>query len=287
MALLDPSLLQRLARITLRSDRRGAGVRAGERKSIRRGNSQEFADHRPYVPGDDLRFLDWHLYGRLDTLWIKLFEEEDDRVVQVLLDCSASMAGEKLDYARRIAAAIAFVALGHGDRVAVAGLTDRLASFAPARRGAGQATEVFRTIEAIPSAGRTGLEAAIDGLPRQRGTGIVLLFSDFLADGGAEPALRRLLARGGQAHVFHVVAPFELSPDLVGDVQLVDRETGDEILVSLDEAALGRYRATVEAWLARIAAESTKLGVGYTRLLTSVPVEEAVLRDLRAQGVLG
>ncbi len=112
VALLPASLLDRLAALTLRARRRGAGVTTGGRKSPRRGRSQEFADHRPYVPGDDLRFLDWHLYGRLDALWIKLFEEEEDRVVQCLVDCSASMQGEKLAYARQLAGAMAFLALG-------------------------------------------------------------------------------------------------------------------------------------------------------------------------------
>lgn len=108
----------RAARPARRADppgeRRGAGVTAGARPSIRRGRSQEFADHRPYVPGDDLRFLDWHWYGRLDTLWIKSFEEEEDRVIQCLVDCSASMQGDKLAYARQLAGALAFLALGVG-----------------------------------------------------------------------------------------------------------------------------------------------------------------------------
>ena len=119
MPLLPPELLRKLSALTLRSRTRGEGVRGGERRSRRRGQSQEFADHRPYVPGDDLRFLDWHLYGRLDQLWVKLFEEEDDRVVLAALDASASMQGEKLDYARQVAAALAWVALGHGDRVSI------------------------------------------------------------------------------------------------------------------------------------------------------------------------
>ena len=97
MPLLPPALLDKLAALTLTARKRGAGVMAGARASTRRGRSLEFADHRPYVPGDDLRLLDWHLYGRLDSLWVKLFEEEEDRVVQCLLDCSSSMAGEKLE----------------------------------------------------------------------------------------------------------------------------------------------------------------------------------------------
>lgn len=287
MALLDAGFLKRLAALTLSSKRRGAGVRAGERKSIRRGRSQEFADHRPYVPGDDLRFLDWHMYGRFDSLWVKLFEEEEDRVVQMLMDTSASMEGEKLEYAQKVAAAIAFVALGHSDRVTLGALTDTLAAYCPPRRGRSQTSAIFTALQDLKADGNTDLTAAVNAFPRQRGEAIGLLFSDFLTEDGVENVLRRLRTRVGQVHVFHVISPAELDPDLVGDVQLVDRETGRIMTVSLDDKAAARYRATVQSWLAEVETDCRRLGAGYSRLLTSVPVEELVLRDLRRQGVFG
>jgi uncharacterized protein (DUF58 family) len=138
MPLLDPDFLTRLSRMVVATRRRASGVQIGERRSQRRGNSQEFADHRPYVPGDDLRFLDWHLYGRLDTLWIKLFEEEQDRLVQVLVDCSASMTGEKLEQARKVAAALSYVALSRTDGLGIAGVSDHVVrQTAPIRGRAG------------------------------------------------------------------------------------------------------------------------------------------------------
>ncbi len=118
--LLSPSFLAKLDTLTLRARRRGAGVRRGERKSIRRGQSMEFADHRAYVPGDDLRHLDWHLYGRLESLFVKLFEEREDRTVQVFVDASGSMKGDKLHAARQVGAALSYVALGSMDRVCIA-----------------------------------------------------------------------------------------------------------------------------------------------------------------------
>lgn len=287
MALLSPELLQRLSALTLRSRKRGTGVRAGERRSIRRGRSQEFADHRPYVMGDDLRFLDWHLYGRLDSLWIKLFEEEEDRVVQLLIDCSTSMDGDKLDYARRLAAAIGYVALGHGDRVTVAGMAENVTHYAPPRRGRSATTTVFRALEEVHPGGGTDLGRAVDQYPRQRGTGIGLLFTDLLYPDGPELALRRLLSRGMELHVFHVLSPIDIRPDLSGDVVLVDAETGDEITLSVDESALDRYEATVHEWADEMDTVCRRLGVGYTRVPTTMPLDDLVMRDLRRDGVLG
>ncbi len=262
-------------------------MRGGERRSTRRGQSQEFADHRPYVPGDDLRFLDWHLYGRLDSLWIKLFEEEDDRNVQVLLDCSASMDGEKLHYARQVAAALAWVSLGKADRVTVAGLSDAIQNYAPPRRGRGAANQVFQTLEAIQPGGDSDPAKALQAFPRQRGTGIALLFSDFLYPDGPDLALRRLLSRGNELHAFHVLSPADIRPDLDGDVVLIDAESGAELPVTVDEEVLDRYEATVLAWANEMQTTCRRLGVGYTRLITSVPVEETVLTALRRQGLLG
>ena len=285
--LLPPALLQKLSALTLRSRRRGGGIRGGIRRSLRRGQSQEFADHRPYVPGDDLRFLDWHLYGRLDSLWIKLFEEEDDRNVQLLIDCSASMEGEKLDYARQIGAALAWVSLGRSDRVTVAALAEAIAHYAPARRGRGAAHHVFRTLEAIQPGGGSDPASALQGLPRQRGTGIALLFTDFLYPDGPDLALRRLLARGNELHAFHILSPVDIRPDLSGDVLVVDAETGEELPATLDEAVLDRYEATVRAWAEEMETTCRRLGVGYTRLVTTTPVEEAILTTLRRQGLVG
>lgn len=287
MPLIPPSLMRRLSSLTLKVSKRGYGMTGGERRSIRRGQSQEFADHRPYVPGDDLRHLDWHLYGRLDQLWLKLFEENDDRVVQAMLDASASMQGEKLDYARQLAAALAWVALGHGDRVAVAGISDTLAHYAPARRGRAAASGVFRSLEAIHPSGPTDLSAGIARSPRQRGNGVVLLFTDMLYPDGPDRALQQLRARGNEVHAFHVISPADLRPDLSGDVVLVDAETGEEMSLTVDEDVLDAYEATMHAWADEMRSTCHRLGVGYSRLLTATPVEEVLLKDLRRQGLLG
>ncbi len=286
MGLLSPEFLLRLGRLTIGTRRRTAGVQVGERRSIRRGSSQEFADHRPYVPGDDLRFLDWHLYGRLDSLWIRLFEEEQDRVVQLLLDCSGSMEGEKLDQARKAAAALAVVALGRQDRVVVGALDNAVQVHTPPRRGRESTAGTFRTIEQIHPGGTTDLVKAIEAMPRHRGAGIALLFTDFMYPEGAEAPLRRLLARGMEVHAFHVVSPAELSPPIDGDLLVIDRETGEEVMVTMDDSARRKFETAAKAWLEDVERVCSRLGVGYVRLSTGVPVEDVVLHDLRRLGLL-
>ena len=286
MPLLDASFLTRLGRLAIGSRRKAVGTQQGERRSQRRGNSQEYADHRAYVPGDDLRHLDWHMLARLDTLWIKLFEEEQDRTVQVLIDTSGSMSGEKLDQARRVAAALSAVALYRNDRVAVAGLTDKLSLQSPPRRGRGNLHAVFKTIEATLADGGTDLSRAIEQWPRMRGAGIALLLTDFLHPDGPEPVLRRLLGRGLEVHAFHVIAPGELRPVLDGDLTLIDHETGEELNVSIDDKALATYEARAAAWLDHVSTVCRGLGVGYARVRTDLPVEEVVLQDLRRLGLV-
>lgn len=288
MPLLDAAFLTQLDRLLLRTRRRQIGGRGGERRSKRRGQSQEFADHRPYVPGDDLRFLDWHLVARLDTLWIKLFEEESDRTVQALLDSSASMTGEKLDYAKAVAAALSWVALGGADRVTVGALTDALAHYAPPRRGRRSAPGVFTSIEQIQAEGLSDLDRALTAWPRQRGGGVVLLFTDFLLpDGDVERPLRRLCARGDEVHIFHVLAPAELRPAIDGDLELIDSETGDTLRLTATPELLDRYTARVLAWADEVESICRRLGATYSRLLTSAPVQDLILHDLRRRGVIG
>lgn len=286
MPLLDASFLQRLQRLALGSRRRAASVQQGERRSPRRGHSQEFADHRPYVPGDDLRFLDWHLYARLDTLWVKLFEEEADRTVQILVDTSSSMDGEKLEQARRVAAALGAVALYRNDRVAVGALTDKLESATPPRRGRQGLHPLFVALEALQPAGGTDLSRAVADWPRHRGAGIALLLTDFLHPDGPEPVLRRLIGRGLEVHAFHVIAPGEIRPVLDGDLTLVDHETGEELTLSVDDRALAAYEARARAWMEQVATICRGLGVGYARVRTDLPVEDVILADLRRLGLV-
>jgi uncharacterized protein (DUF58 family) len=216
-----------------------------------------------------------------------LFEEEQDRVVQLLIDCSASMEGEKIAQARRLAGVLSVVALARSDRVAVGGVDQQVRGFSPPRRGKELLPAVFRSIEEIPLGAETDLVRAIDAWPRLKGAGIAVLFTDFLFPEGAESVLKRLLGRGLEVHAFHLFDPAELRPPVEGDLLVVDRETGVEVAVTLDEPTLARFEARVRSWMSGIETLCQSLGVAYVPVSTDVPIDELVLRDLRRLGVLG
>jgi len=284
--LLSPTFLAKLATLTVTARRRGAGVRKGERRSIRRGQSQEFADHRAYVPGDDLRHLDWHLLGRLDQLFIKLFEEREDRTVQVFVDASASMQGDKLHVARQVGAALAYVALGSMDRVCVADFAEGLKRLRPPVRGRSAIHAVIRHMVEVETGGETDLVRALRSYPRRQGTGIGILLTDFLYPGGYEEPLKRLLHLDLELYAFHVISPAELRPDLSGDILLVDVEDGSEVPLTVDDDVLDRYERTVRKYCEGVEAFCTRMGVGYARLEADTDVEQFVMGTLRRQGML-
>jgi len=284
--LLSPTFLAKLAALTMRARRRGAGVRRGERKSIRRGQSQEFADHRAYVPGDDLRHLDWHLLGRLDSLFVKLFEEREDRTIQIFVDASASMQGDKLQVARQVGAALSFVALGNMDRVCVADFAEGLTRVRPPVRGRGGIHGVIRHMLGTEPAGETDLVRALRSYPRRQGQGIGILLSDLLFREGYEEPLKRLLHLGLELYVFHVISPAELRPDLDGDILLLDLEDGSEVPLTVDDDVLDRYERTVRAYCEGVEAFCRRLGIGYSLLEADTDVETYVMGTLRRQGLL-
>ncbi len=284
--LLSPSFLAKLDTLTLRARRRRAGVRRGERRSIRRGQSLEFADHRAYVPGDDLRHLDWHLLGRLDALFVKLFEEREDRTVQIFVDASGSMRGDKLDAARRVGAALAYVALGSMDRVSIADFAAELRRVRPPARGRSAVHGLFRHLGEIEGEGASDLGRALRSYPRRPGAGIGIVLSDLLFPGGYEEGLRRLLYLDLEIHLFHVMSPAELRPDLEGDVLLLDVETGDEVPLTVTDEVLRRYERTVRAYAEGVEESCKRLGIRYALLQADVDVESFVLGALRRQGLL-
>jgi len=284
--LLSPSFLAKLATLTVRSRRRGAGVRKGERRSIRRGQSMEFADHRAYVPGDDLRHLDWHLYGRLEQLFVKLFEEKEDRTVQIFVDASASMEGDKLHVARQVGAALAYVALGSMDRVCVADFADGLKRVRPPVRGRSAIHGIFRHMREVEPSGESDLVQALRAYPRRQGKGIGILLTDLLFPEGYDEGLKRLLYLDLELYVFHVISPAELRPDLTGDILLVDAEDGSEVPLTVDDRVLERYERTVRRYIDGARDTCRRLGIHHALLEADVDVEDFVMSALRRQGML-
>lgn len=287
----DEEFLRRLERLAVLVKRPVRGGLKGGRRSVKRGQSVEFADYRDYTLGDDLRQLDWNVYARLEKLFVKLFIEEEDLTVTFLVDGSASMAQgvpDKLVFAKRAAAALGYIALAAEDRVVLASLAGRTGRRRAALRGSGRAFRLLAELSAIqPAHGITDLVAACrHALAQVSGRGVLVLVSDLL-DPGAERALRDLAATGSDVIVLHVLAPDELAPDLEGDLRLVDAESGATVDVTLDLAARERYAERVEAWRADLAALAAKRRIAYVPLTSDVPLADLVFAELRRRRVVG
>jgi uncharacterized protein (DUF58 family) len=285
----DEAFLRRLEQLELASRRLTAGRMKGERRSVRRGQSVEFADYRTYAAGDDLRQLDWNAYARLERLFVKLFVEEEDVTVHVLVDASRSMDfGEpnKLDAARRAGAALAYLGLASMDRVSVAFLGDGEATALRPMRGKRRALELFRFLSEPRPERLTGLaEAARAYASRMRGTGPLLLISD-LMDPGYLAALRDLAGTRSQLSVLHLLAPEELEPDVPPDARLVDNETGQAVEVSGDDDLVERYRARLAEWQAEIAAFVARRGGAYVSMTSDIDLADLLFDVLRRRRVV-
>ncbi len=280
-ALLDPAFLARLERLALRSRTRAGGQRAGAHESRRRGQSLEFVDHREYVPGDDLRHLDWHLMGRLDRLFIKLFEAKEDRTLSLLLDRSASMGGAKWTAARKAAAAMAWASLCGLDRVQLFAIDRAVQAEGRPIRGRSAVHRFFRFLTGAEAAGQTDLARALRSLPPARAGAMTVLVTDLWDPSGFDETFSRLAHRGGDAHVLHVIDSRELNPPLTGDLTLVDVETGAELNVTVDKPTRAHYFAAAHAWLDAAEETARRRGLGYFRLDAAQPVEDALIDWLR------
>lgn len=286
--LLPPELLTRLERLQVATRRRLLGGLAGDHRSPQRGSSLDFADFREYYPGDDLRRLDYNALARLDRLLITLYDAEDDLTVRLLVDASASMAGAKLARAKELAAAIGFTALVRRDVVTVqpfpAGPGGPGAG--PRFRGRGAAAPLFDHLADITAGGETGLRAAADRVLLQPGPpGLTVLISDLLTPEW-DDGIRRLPARRGELAVVHLLDPTDLDPDLEGDLELVDAESGTRLEVSLSASVLADYRELAVAWVDDVAGRVAATGGVYVRVLTTDDLEGTLLGRARDAGVL-
>jgi uncharacterized protein (DUF58 family) len=294
--LLSASFLRRLEGLAIAVRRQVSAGPAGERPGRRHGQSLEFADHRPYTPGDDLRHLDWTLLGRLDRPFVRLFEERSELGVQILLDATGSMAHGKWLAARQLAAALAYVALAGGDRVSLAGLGGGTSAPPPPVRGRERVAVLLSYLQALGCSGHADLLAQLRRQLAARPRGAVLLVSDLLLPDAELDALLALLASAPrQASVVLVVGPEELGQwdqaglwDSGGDgeVRLHDSETGETLDVTLDEAMRQRYADAFERHARRLEGRARQLGLTSARAPVHLPLEQVVLSSLRAQGVL-
>ncbi len=288
--LLSPELLARLERLELVSRKIFRGRLKGERRSRRKGQSVEFADFRNYVPGDDLRFIDWNLYARLDKLFLKLFLEEEDLHFFALIDASRSMDfGEpsKLFYAKQLAAALGFVGLVRADRVKIEALSGSRHSQGPVLRGRRSLWRMLQYLEELEAGENVPLAEGVKNFSlRSSGKGILVLLTDLMDKAGYEPALRTLLAQQMDVFVIHILSPEELAPEIKGDLRLIDSEDRDAAEITVSRPLLDRYRRTLASFINDARNYCTRRGMMYTMTSTAVPVEEMVTKYLRQRGLV-
>ena len=298
--LFDEDTLRKLEQLSLIASKVRAGAIKGERRSVRRGTSLEFADYRNYTRGDELRRVDWNVYARLERPFVKLFEEEEDLSVYILLDASASMdwpqVGEleemdeshhKFRYALRLAGGLSHIALMSGDRVAVTVLRGPgIAEHWGPARGGGQTLRLLAWLEKLEPGGQTDLDAAlVDYARRGMRAGLTFIISDMLSPSGYRRGLNALQERGNEVGLLHVLAPDEIEPPLAGDLRLVDVETGGPTDVTIDGAMRGLYARRLRDWRDEIASTLTTREAHYLAIETSRPWEQVILFELRRAGL--
>jgi uncharacterized protein (DUF58 family) len=302
--ILDESSLRKLEQLSLVARHVRVGQVAGERRSTRRGTSVEFADYRDYVQGDDLRRVDWNIYARLERPYVKLFEEEEDLAVHILLDGSGSMdwGGEggggaeepgsggaeenKWLYARRLAAALGYVALVGGDRLTVSVFSSSMSSFGPVR-GRGHTLRLFDWLENLEAEGTTDLNGSLRAYAISGGRpGLTVLISDLFSPGGYVEGLTALAARGHEVAVIHVLSPDEVEPPLGGDLRLLDIETDNPQEVTIDGGMRSLYQRRLAAWRDEIRAACRGRDAHYVPVETDTPFDRVVLYDLRRSGIV-
>lgn len=294
--LLTPELLRRLEQFQLLAARRAKSSARGERRSRARGQSVEFADHRNYVPGDDFRYLDWNLYGRLERLFLKLYEEERELPVRIFLDASESMTfGEprKFDFARQIAAAVGYVALCGFDRVSVIPFPDNKDEIAlrgalRTVRGRKSALNFFQNLNHLNAKGTANFNEALRrGALEARQAGVAVVLSDFLDPAGYEAGLTALVGRGFQVNAVQILAPEELSPSTFGDLRLVDAETGSVQEVSFGRYRMSSYQQMVQNFCQKLREYCQGRGINFFMSSSNTSLEYLLLKQLRQAEVWG
>jgi len=288
--ILDREFMAKLDQLGLISKKIFAGKLKGERRSKKKGISSEFADYRNYAIGDDFRFIDWNIYARLDRLFLKLFMEEEDLFVYILIDTSASMGfGEpqKMRYAQKIAMALGYIAMINLDNLAIETFSNSLVAAMKPARGKKELSRFFGFVSDVsPDGGTSLVETCKKFAAKHRRKGIVLLISDFLDKDGYEDALKYIIGTGHELFALHILSREEIEPAFVGDLKLVDSEDGTTSEVSISKALLSRYGQTLSGFLGGLKDFCFKRGANYCFTPTDNPFEDVVLRYLREIGLV-
>jgi uncharacterized protein (DUF58 family) len=289
--LLDPAFMARLDQLDILSRKLLAGKLKGERRSKRRGQSVEFADYRDYSVGDDLRFIDWNIYARLDRLFLKLFLEEEDLSLYILLDVSKSCdygTPNKAFYMKQVAAALGYIGLVNYNRVHLCAVSNGIVAETGALRGRRRVGQMIDFVTRLQPQGASDFAQACRRFAlTHRHKGVCVVLSDFFVKEGFEQGLRYVA--GGKYDLFcvQVLSPQEIEPDMVGDLKLRDVEDQDMAEVSITQPLLAQYKKNLNAYCLSLKDYLRRRGGTYLFTSTAVPFDTLVLNYLRERGLLG
>jgi hypothetical protein len=280
--LFDPSFARELEALRRRLSIRARSGSGGDHLARRRGGAAEFMEHRPYAPGDDLRRLDWLAFARTGEPVFKLFRAEEDVIVRLVIDASASLGSgtpPKLDTAKRLAAAIGYMALASSERAQVLAAGEGLSRVTEPARGRAALPKLLRDLDAMQAGGRTDLSRAIEQtLARSARPGMLVVVSDFLDDGPIEAAVARAAAAGHDVALVQVLAREEVEPSYDGDFALEDAETGAVVEVTMDARAIEAYLARLAGLLSGLRNLARRHRASYVRITSDEAILPAVRR---------
>ncbi|MDR7315614.1 DUF58 domain-containing protein [Brevibacillus nitrificans] len=288
--LLDPSWLARLERLQLASRRAASGGQAGLRRAKQLGSSMEFADYRAYVPGDDLRQLDWNAYARSGKLFLKKYLDETQLHVNVYIDCSTSMChgqSGKWERAVQLAAALGYLSLCHLDFVSVYAFDRQLVSSVRGLQGKGKASRLLSFLSELKPGGAGDLNQALRSPGAVSGKGGISIFlSDFLFESGYEQGLAFLQAAKQDVILVQILAEEERNPGYQGELRLLDSETWQAKEVSMTGAMMEQYRKSVQEYQEQLAAFAYGRGIAFLSVEAEQQVESIVFQVFRRAGII-
>lgn len=314
LKLLDPAFLRRLEKLRIQTRRAFPGTMRGERRSTRKGSSVEFADFRKYESGDDFRHVDWSIYARMERLMLRQFVEEEDVRIDILVDQSRSMhfgdPNTKFDFARKAAAALAFLAVNSLDRVGVATFDSTIGARVRAMRGRGQLLTILSFLRSLQAgmgdesgppdslqsvaadaahpydegarrSSTTDLSAVLKAYQRvSPQPGVLIIISDFFDPGDFRQELKLLVHRSFDVNLVQLITPGELRPEVVGAVDLVDSETGERREVTVNARTIAAYQSALDRYTSSLEAFSRANGIGYTQVTADQSFEDLLIENL-------
>jgi uncharacterized protein (DUF58 family) len=291
--LIDSKLMAKLEQMDVLSRKIFAGKLQGERRSKKRGISVEFADYRHYVHGDDLRFVDWNIYARLDRLFLKLFLEEEDLSLILAIDTSSSMNWgnpNKFVFAQQLAMALGYIGLVNHNRVTLYGFDSNGIRPLTSLRGTRRTREMGNWLLQLEPTGRSAFADAMRTIALARqGKGVMVVLSDFLFKEGYEKGLRYLSGGGYDTFCLQVLAPEEIDPakhGLAGDLRLTDVEDDDSAEVTVSAPLLKRYKDNLNAYCGKLRDFAVRRGMMHLTIDTSTDLTTLLLDYLRKRGLL-